>query len=401
MNLTELFIRRPVMTALLMIAILIFGIQGYRALPVSDLPNIDFPTVTVQASLPGANPETMAASVAAPMERQFSTIAGIDNMTSSSSRGNSSITIQFSLDRDIDSAAQDVQNGISAVVRRLPTGMPSPPTMQKVNPADLPILQLSMSSSTLPMTTVNEYADTVISPQISTINGVAQVNAFGGAKYAVRIQLDPKKLVNRGIALDDVQTAVDRHNANLPTGTLWGAKQAVTVAANGQLETADQYRPLIITYRNGSPVRLQDIGQVIDGVQNDKNISWFNLNRSIMLQISRQPNTNTVQIVDNIMAQLNQLRSQLPPSISLDVVTDRSRNIRESVEDVKFTLILAVVLVILVIFIFLRNVSATVIPSLALPLSIVGTFAFMQLWGYTVDNLSLMALTLAVIGNDT
>ena len=396
MNLTELFIRRPVMTALLMIGILIFGVVGYQSLPVSDLPNVDFPTISVDAQLPGANPENMAASVAAPMERQFSTIAGIDSMTSSSTRGSTQVTLQFSLDRDIDSAAADVQNAIAAVLRRLPNGMPNPPTMRKQNPSDFPILQLVLTSDTVPLTTVNEYAESIIMPQISTINGVSQVMTFGSAKYAVRIQLDPNKLMNRGIALDDVQSAVVRHNANLPTGTLWGANQAVTVAAKGQLESAEAYRPLIIAYRNGSPVRLSELGQAIDSIENNKSTGWYNLHRSIMLGVNRQPGTNTVEIVDAVNAKLPELQKQLPSSITLEVSSDRSQNIRESVRDVKFTLLLAIGLVILVIFVFLRNVSATLIPSLALPLSIVGTFALMRLLNYTIDNLSLMALTLAV-----
>ncbi|HTM12665.1 MAG TPA: efflux RND transporter permease subunit [Bryobacteraceae bacterium] len=399
MNLTALFIRRPVMTALVMIGILIFGAVGYRALPVNDLPVIDFPTIMVMASLPGASPETMAASVAAPLEREFSTIAGLDNMTSSSQRSQTFLTLQFSLDRDIDSAAADVQNSISSVARRLPPGMPNPPTTRKLNPADRPILQVSLNSTTLPASQVNEYAETVIAPQISTINGVSQVAQFGGgsgSKYAVRVQLDPNKLVNRQISLDDISSAIGQHNANLPTGTLWGNNQAFTVQANGQLNTAAEYRPLIVAYRNGSPVRLQDLGQVIDGVQDDKSASWFNLRNSVMLSVNRQPGTNTVEIVDTILKLMPTFRAQLPPSINLDVMSDRAQAIRESVHDVKFTLILAIGLVVLVIFLFLRNVSATLIPSLALPLSILGTFAVMSLFGYTVDNLSLMALTLAV-----
>ncbi len=405
MNLTELFIRRPVMTALLMIAILIFGTVAYRSLPVNDLPVIDFPIIMVQASLPGASPETMASSVAAPLERQFSTISGLDNMTSSSQRGFSFLMLQFALERDIDSAAADVTNGIAAVSRRLPPGMPNPPSMNKLNPADRPILHLSLNSVTLSPSAVDEYAETLIAPQVSTINGVSQVATFGGggggggggvSRYAVRVQLDPNKLVNRQISLDDVSTAVDQHNANLPTGTLWGSHQAFTVQANGQLNSAAEYRPLIVAFRNGSPVRLQDLGRVIDGVQNDKSLSLYNLRSSIMLEVKRQPGTNTVEIVDNILKLMPSFRAQLPPSINLDVLADRSQAIRESVHDVKFTLVLAIVLVVLVIFLFLRNVSATLIPSLALPLSIVGTFAMMSLFGYTVDNLSLMALTLAV-----
>ena len=399
MNLTALFIRRPVMTALVMIGILIFGAVGYRALPVNDLPVIDFPTIMVMASLPGASPETMASSVAAPLEREFSTIAGLDNMTSSSQRSQTFLTLQFSLDREIDSAAADVQNSVSSVARRLPPGMPNPPTTRKLNPADRPILQVSLNSTTLPASLVNEYAETVIAPQISTINGVSQVAQFGGgsgSKYAVRVQLDPNKLVNRQISLDDISSAIGQHNANLPTGTLWGNNQAFTVQANGQLSTAAEYRPLIVAYRNGSPVRLQDLGQVIDGVQDDKSASWFNLRNSVMLSVNRQPGTNTVEIVDTILKLMPTFRSQLPPAINMDIMSDRAQAIRESVHDVKFTLLLAIGLVVLVIFLFLRNVSATLIPSLALPLSILGTFAVMSLFGYTVDNLSLMALTLAV-----
>jgi HAE1 family hydrophobic/amphiphilic exporter-1 len=396
MNLTALFIRRPVMTALVMMGILLFGIQGYRALPVSDLPNIDFPTLQVQSSLPGASPETMASSVAAPLERQFSTIAGLDNMTSSSSRGSTNVTLQFTLDRKIDGAAQDVQNAISAVIRKLPPNLPAPPSIQKVNPTDQPIIQLSMSSASLPLTQVDEYAETLVAPALSTISGVAAVNINGQAKYAVRVQLNPTQLFNRHIALADVQNALNLQNANLPTGTLWGRDQAFTVQADGQLMTANAYRSLIVAYSNGSPVRLADLGQVVDDVENNKNLNWFNGNRSISLQVMRQPGTNTVQIVDRILALLPQLQAQLPPAVSLDVRYDRAASIRESVNDVKFTLVLAVSLVILVIFVFLRNVSATIIPSLALPLSIVGTFAAMSLLGYTMDNLSLMALTLAV-----
>src|SRR5665213_3145220 len=396
MNLTAIFIRRPVMTALLMMAILIFGVQGYRSLPVSDLPNIDFPTMQIQANLPGASPETMASSVAAPLERQFSTIAGVTNMTSQSTRGASWITIQFSLDRNIDAAAQDVQNAISAVTRKLPPNMPAPPSIQKVNPTDQPIIQLALSSTSLPITTVDDYAETLIGPAISTIDGVAQVTIQGQSKYAVRVQLDPNMLMNRGIALEDVQNALGNHNANLPTGTLWGASQAFTVQADGQLPTAEQYGPLIVAYRNGAPVRLGELGRVIAGIENDESIGWYDKKRALTLQVMRQPGTNTVQIVDRVNGLLPQLRAQLPPAVNLDVFYDRSVSIRESVDDVKFTLMLSVVLVILVIFLFLRNISATIIPSLALPLSIVGTFAGMSLMDFTVDNLSVMALALAV-----
>ncbi|HTS47363.1 MAG TPA: efflux RND transporter permease subunit [Bryobacteraceae bacterium] len=396
MNITELFIKRPVMTALVMMGILLFGIVGYRTLPVNDLPIIDFPTLQVQASLPGASPETMAASVATPLERQFSTIPGLDSMTSSSMRGNTGITLQFVLDRNIDSAGQDVQAGIAAVLRRLPPNMPAPPTVQKVNPADSPILFMSLNSKALSLQTVDEWAETIIAPRISTISGVAQVNVFGATKFAVRIQLDPSQLAARGIGIDEVEASIQRHNVNIPTGTLWGNHQAFTVEANGQVMNAEAYRPLIVTYRNGSPVRLGELGRVLDGIQNDKSYAWFTTTRSVMFGIQRQPGTNTVQVVDRIKALFPEFRAMLPPAINLDTVYDRSESIRESVNDVKFSLELAIVLVVLVIFLFLRNFSATLIPSLALPLSVIGTFALMSLLGYTLDNLSLMALTLAV-----
>jgi HAE1 family hydrophobic/amphiphilic exporter-1 len=395
-NVTAIFIRRPVMTTLIMMGILLFGVAGYRALPVSDLPNVDFPTIQVNASLPGASPETMAASVATPLERQFSTIPGLDSMTSTSARGSTSVTLQFSLDRNLDAAAQDVQSAIAGALRRLPAGMPNPPTFRKVNPADMPILQMAVSSPTLPLYVVDDYAETMIAQRISMINGVAQVNVYGAQKFAVRAQLDPALLAARGIGIDEVQSAVERQNVNKPTGTLWGAQQAYTVQATGQLLNAAQYGPLIVCYRNGAPVRLGELGNVIDSVENDKSASWLNGTRSISLMVQRQPGTNTVEVVDRIKDLLPDFRAQIPPSVNLDIVYDRSQSIRESVNDVKFTLVLTVALVILVIFLFLRNVSATVIPSLALPMSIIGTFAAMYLCDYTLDNLSLMALTLSV-----
>src|SRR5215471_16543561 len=396
MNLTALFIQRPVMTALVMMAILLFGIAGYQALPVSDLPNIDFPTIQVQATLPGASPETMAASVALPLERQFTTIPGVDSMTSQSSRGSTNITLQFVLERNIDAAAQDVQAGIAAVVRRLPPNMPAPPQLQKVNPADQPILMMSLNSKTVSLQQVDEYAESLIAPRISSVNGVARVDVWGSAKYAVRAQLDPNQLAARNIGIDEVADALSRHNANLPSGTLWGPHQALTVQANGQVMTAEAYRPLIVAYRNGSPVRLEEIGHVYDSVQYDKEYAWYSANRAIMFQVRRQPGTNTVEVVDRIQKLMPEFRTLVPPAINLDTVFDRSTSIRESVNDVKFTLELAMALVVLVIFLFLRNVSATLIPSLALPLSVIGTFAAMSLLGYNLDNLSLMALTLAV-----
>jgi HAE1 family hydrophobic/amphiphilic exporter-1 len=393
---TTLFIRRPVLTTLLMAAILLFGAMAYQRLPVNDLPNVDFPTIQVSASLPGANPETMASAVATPLERQFTTIAGIDSMTSTSGLGLTQITIQFTLDRDIDGAAQDVQAAITKAAPLLPPGMPTPPTYQKVNPADQPVLYLALSSPTLPLYTVDEYAQTNLAQRISTISGVAQVTVFGSQKYAVRVQVDPRALASRGIGIDEVEQAIARANVNKPTGTLYGAHQAVTVQATGQLTDAAAYRPIIIAYRNGSPVRLEEIGRVIDGVQTDKVAGWFNDDRAVVLAIQRQPGTNTIQVVDAIRALLPTLQQQLPASVTLAVLYDRSASIRESVHDVQFTLILAIALVVMVIFLFLRNLSATIIPSLAVPMSIVGTFTVMYLFGYTIDIISLMALTLCV-----
>lgn len=396
MNITELFIRRPVMTTLVILGIIFFGVVGYRSLPVSDLPNVDFPTISVSASLPGASPETMATSVATPLEQQFSTIAGIDSMTSISSQGLTQITVQFVLDRNIDAAAQDIQAAIAKTLRRLPPGMPSPPSYQKVNPADQPILYMALSSSTLPLSQVDDYGEIMLAQRISMISGVAQVQVFGSQKYAVRAQLDPKALASRGIGIDEVEKAIQRSNVNLPLGTLYGTHKAFTIQANGQLMNAAAYRPLIVAYRNGSPVRLQELGKVIDSVQFDKSASWYNTERSIILTIQRQPGTNTVEIVDAIKKLLPTFRAQLPASVNLNTVYDRSESIRDSVRDVKFTLFLTICLVVMVIFLFLRNLSATIIPSLALPVSIIGTFAVMYLLGYTVDNLSLMALTLSV-----
>ncbi len=396
MNIAEVFIRRPVMTTLVMLGILLFGIMGYRLLPVSDLPNVDFPTLQVSASLPGASPETMASSVATPLERQFSTIAGIDSMTSLSALGLTQITVQFTLSRNIDAAAQDVQAAITAAQRQLPPGMPSPPTYLKVNPADQPILFLSLNSEIFPLSTVDEYAQIMVAQRISTISGVAQVGVLGSQKFAVRVQVDPMLLASRGIGIDEVEKAIQQGNVNIPTGTLYGKHQAFTVQASGQLTNAEAYRPLIVAYRNGSPVRLEELGRVINGVQNDKLASWFDQRRSIILPVLRQPGTNTVEVVDSIKKLLPTFRSQLPAGINLNILYDRSESIRASVNDVKFTLFLTVCLVVLVIFLFLRNLSATIIPSLALPMSIIGTFAIMYLLDYSLDNLSLMALTLSV-----
>jgi len=393
---TDVFIKRPVMTTLLMGAILVFGLMAYRLLPVSDLPNIDFPTIQVTASLPGASPDTMASAVATPLEKQFSTIAGIDSMTSTSALGTTQITIQFTLERNIDAAAQDVQAAIAAAQPQMPPGMPTPPSYKKVNPADQPILYLALSSPTLPLYVVDEYAQTNLAQRISTISGVAQVGIFGSQKYAVRAQLDPSAMATLGIGIDEVQKALADSNVNLPTGTLWGPNQAFSVQATGQLTTAAAYRPLIVAYRNGSPVRLEQLGRVVDGVQTDKVASWYRDERAVVLAIQKQPGTNTIEVVDSINRIMPAFRAQLPAAVNLNTLYDRSVSIRGSVHEVQFTLLLAVALVVLVIFLFLRNVSATVIPSLALPMSIVGTFMVMYVLGYTIDNLSLMALTLAV-----
>ena len=396
MSITELSIHRPVAITLVMLGILLFGMMGYFLLAVSDLPNVDFPTILVLANLPGASPETMASSVATPLERQFSTIAGLDSMTSTNSRGITQVTLQFNLSRNIDAAAQDVQAAITQTGPQLPPDMPNPPSFRKVNPADQPILYIALSSRTLPLSQVDEYAETSMAQRISMSSGVAQVQVFGAQKYAVRIQLDPKALASRELGIDEVSSAVASGNVNLPTGTLWGRHQAITVEASGQLKNAAAYRPLIVAYRDGAPVRLELLGRVLDSVENDKVASWFNGRRAVVLAVQRQPGTNTVEVVDHIKAMLPSLRAQLPPAVELSILFDRSQSIRESVQDVKFTLMLAIFLVVMVIFLFLRKLSATVIPALALPMSIVGTFAVMYLLDYSLDNLSLMALTLSV-----
>ncbi len=400
MQLPELCIRRPVMATLLMAAFVIFGLIAYRSLPVSELPNVDFPTISVSASLPGASPETMAAAVATPLEAQFSTIAGVDNMTSTSAQGATSITIQFSLDRNIDAAAQDVQSAIAAALRKLPPDMPAPPSFRKVNPADQPIFYLAMLSPSLPLTAVNEYADTQLAQRISTIPGVAQVLIYGAQKFAVRVQADPDQLTARGIGIDELQQAVRTGNVNLPTGTFQGSRQIFAIKANGQLDNAAAYRPLVVAYRNGAPVHLEEVAQVIDGVEDDKRANWLgdkdHYQPAIILAIQRQPGANTIATVAAIKAILPAFQAKLPASVQLSVLYDRSVSIHQSVNDVQFTLILAGSLVVLVILLFLRNLSATAIPAVALPISVIGTFAVMYAMGYSLDNLSLLALTLSV-----
>jgi HAE1 family hydrophobic/amphiphilic exporter-1 len=395
MNVTTLFIKRPVMTTLVMIGILVFGIVAYRQLAVSDLPNVDFPTITVSATLPGTSPQTMAATVATPLEKEFSTIAGIDNMTSTSSLGQTQIVIQFALDRNIDAAAQDIQAAIAQTIRQLPQGI-IPPSYQKTNPADAPILTLALTSNEVPLSTLDEFGETTLAQRLSMVGGVAQVLVYGAQKYAVRIQLDPSQLATRNIALEDVANAVTNQNVNMPTGVLWGPKTALTIQATGQLDNASEFKDLIVAYRNGAPVHLSEIGRITDDVQNNKTASWYDGARSIVLAIQRQPGTNTVDVANRVKAALGKLSTEIPPSVRVSTLYDRSATIQASVQDVTFTLELTLVLVVLVIFLFLRNISATVIPSLALPMSIIGTFSVMYLLHYSLDNLSLMALTLAV-----
>jgi len=396
MNLSAIFIERPVTTILLMLGILVFGWLAYEQLPVSDLPTIDYPTIQVSASLPGASPETVAASIALPLEKQFATIAGLQTINSTSAQGSTNITLQFDLARNIDAAAQDVQAMIAKAARQLPPQMPTPPSYQKVNPGDQPVMFLVLRSPTLPMSTINEYAETTLAQRISMVNGVAQVQVFGAARYAVRVDLDPRQLSAYGIGIDEVANSIANANANLPTGTMYGEDKTFTILASGKLMKAAAYGPTIIAYRNGNPVRLNEVAHVYDGVENDKTAGWYNGDRCVYLAIQKQPGTNVVAVVDSVRTLLPTFREQLPASIELIVRSDRAGPIRDSVRDVKLTLLLTVGLVILVIFLFLRNVSATIIPSLALPGSIVATFAVMYLLGYSLDNLSLMALTLSV-----
>ena len=396
MNISGLFIRRPVATTLVMLGIVIFGALGYKSLAVSDLPTVDFPTITVSANLAGASAETMASSVATPLEKNFSTIAGLDSMSSTSTLGRTQITLQFTLSRNVDAAAQDVQAMIARTARDLPPTMTSPPSYRKVNPANNSIMLLALTSDTLPLSTVDEFAQTILAQRISMVSGVAQVDVLGSQKYAIRVQVDPNQLAVRQIGIDDVVAAIQRGNVDLPVGILDAPNQAYTLVSDGQLTTGAAFQSMVVTYRNGAPVRVQDIGRAIDSVENNKVASWFKDKRAVILGIQRQPGANVVDVVNSVKEILPGLRTQIPQSVKLDFFFDRTESIRESVHDVQLTLIGTVVLVILVIFLFLRNVSATVIPSLALPMSIVGTFAVMYLLDYSLDNLSLMALTLAV-----
>jgi HAE1 family hydrophobic/amphiphilic exporter-1 len=394
-NVSASFIRRPVMTTLVMAGLLIFGVAAYRKLPVSDLPNVDFPTVSVNASLPGASPETMASSVATPLEKEFSRIAGVETMTSSSSQGAVSITLQFSLNRDIDAAAQEVQAAISRTLGQLPQEMRTP-SYSKVDPSATPILFYALTTSTWPLSQLDEFAETALAQRLSTVEGVAEVDVFGSQKYAVRIQLDPHSLNARQIGIDEVAQAVRQGNVNLPTGILWGTDRTYSVESEGQLDEASAFRRLVVTFRDGAPVRLQDLGRVDDSVQDNKRVSWYNGQQAIVLAVRRQPGSNTVAVAERVNEMVEALRGDLPASVRIAILNDRSVAIQESVADVKFTLFLALVLVVLVIFLFLRNLRATAIPALALPMSLVGTFAAMYTLGYSLNNLTLMALTLCV-----
>ena len=400
MNFSQLFIQRPVMTTLLMVAIVVFGLFGYRFLPIAELPNVDFPTILVTAKLPGASPETMASAVATPLEREFSTISGLKSMNSVNAKGATQITLEFDLNRDIDAAAQDVQTVIARASKNLPSNMQTPPTYNKVNPADMPILYFAITSPAMPLYKLHEYADTLLAQNISMVNGVAQVQIFGAQKYAVRVRIDPQAIASKGIGIDEVEQAIKKGNVELPTGTLYGNYQAFTIEATGKLLNAPHYNELIVKSKEGSPVKIKDIGEAIDSVENDKLAAWYGsggkLQRAMVLAIYRQPGTNTVQVADDVKKKVDELQKQMPASVSLHLLYDRSQSIRESVRDVQFTLLFTVFLVVIVIFLFLRRLSATVIPSAALPISIIGTFAIMYLLGYSLDNLSLMALTLSI-----
>ena len=396
MNLSEVFIRRPVATLLLTLALVLAGLAGWRELPVAALPSVDFPTISVSASLPGASPETMASSVAAPLEREFSTIAGVETITSSSGQGTTSITLSFVLDRDIDAAAQDVQAAIARAQRRLPEEMTTPPSFRKVNPADSPVVLMALSSPTLPLSTLDQYAQTILTPKISRLSGVAQVLVYGSQKYAVRIRLDPDALASRGLAVAEVQQAITMANTNSPLGVLNGPKQQITLQANPQLPNASAFSDLVVAWKDGAPVRLRDVGTAIDSVENDRTASWFNGTRAIVVAVQRQPDANTVEVVDAVRAMLPSVRASLPPTAKIDVMNDRSVSIRAAIEDVQFTFALTVGLVVMVIFVFLRRISATIIPAIAMPVSLVATLGAMAVFGFSLDNISLLALTLSV-----
>jgi HAE1 family hydrophobic/amphiphilic exporter-1 len=405
-NFSEVFIRRPIATSLLMAGIALFGVLGYRAMPVSDLPTVDYPTINVNASLPGADPNTMSSAVASVLERQFTGIAGLDSMTSRSSTGSTNVSLQFSLDRDIEGAATDVQSAIAAVTPLLPAGLPAPPSFHKQNPSDQPIIFLSLYSDTLPMSTIDEFAETQVAPRIAMINGVSQVQVMGQQKYAVRVQLDPDALAALHIGLNDIDNQLNQWNVNSPLGTLYGPKMEYNIYANGQLYNAAQFRKLTIAYQNGRPVHLEDVANVIDSVQDDKQASWvytrdektnkLRANRAVTLMVMRQPGTNTVEVTDRVRGLIPLFREQLPPALTLMVRGDRSVSIRRAFDDIEITMLITLVLVVGVIFFFLRNISATTIPSLALPFTVLGTLAVMAALDFSLDNMSMMALILAI-----
>ncbi len=400
MNISETFIRRPIATSLLMAAIALFGVVAYLGLPISDLPTVEYPTISVNASLPGGDPATMAAAVASPLERQFTTIAGIDEMTSRSGTGSSSVTLTFDLNRNIDSAITDVQTAISAAMPLLPATLTAPPSFRKQNPADQPILSINLTSDTLDMTQVDEYAEDILAPRISTVSGVAQVNVQGAAKYAVRVQVDPERLQAQRLGLNEVSTALTNWNVTQPTGQLFGPLSTVTIAAKGQLNNAAEFAQIVVAYRNGRPVRLNQLANVIDSVQSVTQRAWYITKdaqrRSITLDVIKQPGTNVIEVADAVRAVLPGLQAQLPPSVHIVVRQDRSVNIRSAFSDIRMTMFVTLILVVAVIYLFLHNTSATLIPALALPFSILGSFTVMKMLHYSLDNLSMMAVILSV-----
>src|SRR5690349_7975875 len=396
MNISETCIRRPVLTTLMTASLIVFGAFAYRLLPVAALPAVDFPTIQITATFPGASPETMAASVASPIERQLSTISGISAMTSSSSLGSTQITIQFDLGRNIDGASLDVQTALAVAQRRLPIEMTTPPFFRKVNPGDFPVLYVSMRSDTMPLSAIDDYAETVLAPTISQLPGIAQVLVYGAQKFAVRVQVDPAAAAARNISLDDIRSVVAKANSSTPVGELQDKEQAVTLLATGAMNHAADYRDVVVAYRNGAPIKLSEVARVIDSVENDKIASWYNDSRAIVLAIQRQPDANTVEVVDMVRAKLPQLRAQVPPAIQMTPLFDRSLSIRAAVANVQETLAIAICLVIMVIFLFLRKLSATIIPALAVPVSLIGTCAAMYAFGFSINNMTLLALTLSV-----
>jgi HAE1 family hydrophobic/amphiphilic exporter-1 len=402
-NISENFIHRPIATSLIMAGIALFGVIAYRALPVSDLPQVDYPTISVSASLPGANPDTMASAVATPLERQFTTIAGLDSMISNSSQGSTNITLQFNLNRDIDGATVDVETAIAEAMPLLPPGMPTPPSFRKQNPGDFGIISIFLTSPTMRLSDLDEYAETMVAQRISMVSGVSQVQVFGAAKYAVRVQVDPNVLASRKIGLNEIDLALKNWNVNVPTGTLYGTKTAYNVQVNGQLMRAKDYKPLIVSYVNGAPVRLDEVANVIDSVEDDKQTALIyggeygkDGTRGVSMQVLRQPGSNTIEVIDNIRTLLPVFQAQMPPSVHMGIRGDRSKNIREAFNDVQFTMAATLALVIMVIFLFLRNFSATMIPAMALPFSIVGTFSVMYLLDFSMNNISMMALILSI-----